>query len=139
MGLDQPIILELIFFFILITYLVDIVLMSWGEILFWSLMGVKGLINMTSSLRIFLFFKTAQCSIREHCLHYVLQNLSGTYWFPWNITCISSRITFETFVKGYGQSHMQPAPCFFIQAKFDTSSGSWKGENNWWYEVTHHC
>ena len=36
--LDQLIILKLIFFFILITYLVDI-----GEILSWSLMGVEGL------------------------------------------------------------------------------------------------
>ena len=50
-----------------------------------------------------------------------------------------SRITFETFLKGYGQSRMQPAPRFFIQAKFDTSSGSWKGENNWWCEVIYHC
>ena len=48
---------------------------------------------------------------------------------------IASRITFETFVKGYVQSHTQPAPCFCIQAKFDTGSGSWKGENNWWCEV----
>ena len=29
--------------FILITYLVDIVLILWGEILSWSPMGVKGL------------------------------------------------------------------------------------------------
>ena len=35
-------ILKLIFFFILITYLVDIVLILLGEILFWSLMGVEG-------------------------------------------------------------------------------------------------
>ena len=41
--LDQLIIPKLIFFFILITYLVDIVLILWGEILSWSLMGVKGL------------------------------------------------------------------------------------------------
>ena len=41
--LDQLIILKLIFFFILITYLVDIVLISQGEILSWSLMGVEGL------------------------------------------------------------------------------------------------
>ena len=52
---------------------------------------------------------------------------------------IASRITFVTFVKGYGQSHKRPAPCFFIPAKFDTSSGSWKGENNWWCEVIYHC
>ena len=31
------------FFFILITYLVDFVLILLGEILSWSLMGVKGL------------------------------------------------------------------------------------------------
>ena len=42
--LDQLIIPKLIFFFILIIYLVDIVLILWGEILSWSLMGVKGLI-----------------------------------------------------------------------------------------------
>ena len=40
--LDQLIIPKLIFFFILITYLVDIVLILYGEILSWSLMGVKG-------------------------------------------------------------------------------------------------
>ena len=34
---------KLIFFFILFTYLVDIVLILWGEILSWSLVGVKGL------------------------------------------------------------------------------------------------
>ena len=41
--LDQLIILKLKFFFILITYLVDIVLILQGEILSWSLMGVEGL------------------------------------------------------------------------------------------------
>ena len=41
--LDQLIIPKLIFFFMLITYLVDILLILWGEILSWSLMGVKGL------------------------------------------------------------------------------------------------
>ena len=34
---------KLIFFFILITYLVDIVSILYGEILSWSFMGVKGL------------------------------------------------------------------------------------------------
>ena len=38
--LDHLIIPKLIFFFILITYLVDIVLILLGEILSWSLMGV---------------------------------------------------------------------------------------------------
>ena len=41
--LDQLIIPKLIFLFILITYLVDVVLILKGEILSWSLMGVKGL------------------------------------------------------------------------------------------------
>ena len=41
--LDQLIIPKFIFFFILITYLVDIVLIFLGEVLSWSLMGVKGL------------------------------------------------------------------------------------------------
>ena len=40
--LDQLIIPKLIFFFILITYLVDIVLILYGEILSWSLMEIKG-------------------------------------------------------------------------------------------------
>ena len=43
LALDQLIIPKLIFFFILITYLVDIVLILLGEILSWSLMGVQGL------------------------------------------------------------------------------------------------
>ena len=41
--LDQLIIPKLIFFFTLITCLLDIVLILYGEILFWSLMEVKGL------------------------------------------------------------------------------------------------
>ena len=41
--LVQIIIPKLLFFFILITYLVDIVLMLYGENLSWSLIGVKGL------------------------------------------------------------------------------------------------
>ena len=41
--LDRLIIPKLTFFFILITYLVDIVLILKGEIMSWSLMGVKGL------------------------------------------------------------------------------------------------
>ena len=41
--LDQLIIPKLIFFFILITYLVDVILILWGEILSCSLMGIKGL------------------------------------------------------------------------------------------------
>ena len=49
--LDQRIIPKLIFFFILITYLVDIVLILLGEILSRSLMGVKGLIRDTGLLR----------------------------------------------------------------------------------------
>ena len=39
--MDQSIIPQLLFFFILITCLVDIVLTMQGEILSWSLMGVK--------------------------------------------------------------------------------------------------
>ena len=41
--LVQIIIPKLLFFFILITYLVDIVLILYEENLSWSLMGVKGL------------------------------------------------------------------------------------------------
>ena len=39
--MDQLIIPKLIFFSIPITFLLDIVLILWGEILSWSLMGVK--------------------------------------------------------------------------------------------------
>ena len=53
--LDQLIIPKLIFFFILITYLVDIVLILSGEILSWSLMGVKGL-SCNSIARIIALF-----------------------------------------------------------------------------------
>ena len=42
--MDQLIIPSLVFFVILITCLLDIVLILEGEILSWSLMGVKGLI-----------------------------------------------------------------------------------------------
>ena len=41
--LDKLIIPYLIFFFIIITCLLDLVLILWGEILSWSLMGVKEL------------------------------------------------------------------------------------------------
>ena len=41
--MDEFIIPKLIFFFILITCLFDVVLILLGEILYWSLMGVKGL------------------------------------------------------------------------------------------------
>ena len=44
--MDQLIIPKLLFFFILVTYLVDILLILWGEILSWSLMGIIELINM---------------------------------------------------------------------------------------------
>ena len=43
--MDQSIIPKLISLFILITYQVDIELILQGEILSWSLMGVKGLRN----------------------------------------------------------------------------------------------
>ena len=47
--MDQLIIPKFVFFFILITYLIDIVLLLLGEILSWSRMGVKGLINIMNS------------------------------------------------------------------------------------------
>ena len=40
--LDQLFITKLIFFFILITFLLDIASILYGEILVWSLLGVKG-------------------------------------------------------------------------------------------------
>ena len=48
--LDQAIIPKVIFFFILITHLVDIILIWEGEILTWSLMGVKGLIGSSKAI-----------------------------------------------------------------------------------------
>ena len=44
--MNQLIIPKFIFFFTLITYLVDIVLILLGEILSWSFMGIKGLIQI---------------------------------------------------------------------------------------------
>ena len=44
--LDQLGIPKLIFFFILVSYLVDIVSILYGEILSWSPVGVKGLKDM---------------------------------------------------------------------------------------------
>ena len=46
--LDQLIISLLIFFFIFFTYLLCIVLILLGEILSWSLVGVKGYISCVS-------------------------------------------------------------------------------------------
>ena len=46
LELEQPIIPQLIFFFILITCLLDIVFTVWGEILSGSLVGLKGLWGM---------------------------------------------------------------------------------------------
>ena len=45
---DQLFITKLIFFFILITFLLDIVSILYGEILVWSLLGVKGLRDIDS-------------------------------------------------------------------------------------------
>ena len=47
--MDQLIIPKFVFFFILITYRTDIVLLLLGEILSWSHMGVKALINFMNS------------------------------------------------------------------------------------------
>ena len=46
--LDQLFITKLIFFFILITFLLDIASILYGEILVWSLLGVKGLRDIDS-------------------------------------------------------------------------------------------
>ena len=46
--LDQLFITKLIFFFILITFLLDIVSILYGEILVWSLLGVKGFRDIDS-------------------------------------------------------------------------------------------
>ena len=51
LALDQLIIPKLLFFFILITYLIDILLILLGEVLSWSLMGIKGLIKKCSPKR----------------------------------------------------------------------------------------
>ena len=60
MELDQFIIPWLVFFFILITFLFDVVLILQAEILCWSLMGVKGIMPLDGkekwSLRLKLEF-----------------------------------------------------------------------------------
>ena len=50
--MDQLIMPSLIFLFILITCLLDIVLILEGEIQSWSLVGVKGLSSKQKELRI---------------------------------------------------------------------------------------
>ena len=52
--MDQLIIPSLIFFFILITCLLDIIQIVEGEILSWSVVGLKGLIYKYSSINKFL-------------------------------------------------------------------------------------
>ena len=61
--MDQLIIPKFVFFFILITHLIDIVLLLLGEILSWSHMGVKGLINFMNS---HLASSVYQSAFREH-------------------------------------------------------------------------
>ena len=55
--LDQLIVPKLIFFLILITHLVDFVLILPGEIMSWSLLGVKGfntvLSHMCASIKLY--------------------------------------------------------------------------------------
>ena len=59
--LDQLIILWFTFFFILITCLLEIVAILWGEILFWSLLGVKGiLVNWERHYDLFISNTTAR-------------------------------------------------------------------------------
>ena len=48
--MDQLIIPKLIFFFILITYLIGILLILSGEILSWSLTGVKGVTKIMAAI-----------------------------------------------------------------------------------------
>ena len=50
LELDQPIIPLLIFFFIYVTCLLNILLIMQGEILSWSPAGHKGLINRTKKI-----------------------------------------------------------------------------------------
>ena len=65
--MDQLIIPKLLFFFILVTYLVDILLILWGEILSWSLMGIKGLINMNKKPKKKYKLHGHFCFILSHC------------------------------------------------------------------------
>ena len=63
----------MIFFFILITCLLDIVLILWGEILSWSVMGVKGLrwesrkhfVVVTEEGNIYLFIRLYQRTLKR--------------------------------------------------------------------------
>ena len=105
--LDQLIIPKLVFFFILIPYLVDIVLILLGEILSWSLMGVKGLRkfnsrysggwNKTGYLKLTVFFFSRQLDaakfmdveIAVRVLYMVGEAMSvrGSLGLIWNTFC----------------------------------------------------
>ena len=65
---DQLIIPRLIFFFILITSLVDIVLILLGEILPWSLVEVKGLTPRSNKLLILLQSNTNRSQKKKQLL-----------------------------------------------------------------------
>ena len=79
--MDQLKIYQRILFFILVTGLLDIVLMLLGEILSWSLMGVKGLIvviwkSVCYDYKYrFHFFSVSDCEIQS--MVHVYQNLAA--------------------------------------------------------------
>ena len=67
------------FFFILITYLVDIVLILWGEILSWSLMGVKGLKSLGPLRKIPEHYDTALYKKKIKTILNIFTQISETY------------------------------------------------------------
>ena len=85
--MEQLIIPKLIYLFILITYLVDIVLILSGEILSWSLMGVERLIILT---------KLATVKGAETCRNFKgKEGRRGGGESNWRWTDVTSRCTTE--------------------------------------------
>ena len=99
--LDQVIIPKLIFFFILVTYLVDIVVILYGKILSWSLMGVKGLTLLVQILNYFHYL----CLLEIKCTD-KLSTLRMFTCFEQIIVIISLVIT-KYFYIFTGQSVVQ--------------------------------
>ena len=99
--LDQVIIPKLIFFFILVTYLVDIVVILYGKILSWSLMGVKGLTLLVQILNYFHYL----CLLEIKCTD-KLSTLRMFTCFEHIIVIISLVIT-KYFYIFTGQSVVQ--------------------------------
>ena len=76
--MDQQIIPKLIFIFTLITYLVNLVLILLGEILSWSVMGVKGLTVQLVTIHVPLNIVIKNKIILQHAdyIHGLMESMS---------------------------------------------------------------